>query len=104
MHPYEMMFIIDPTLDEEATEATIAKFEELIKKHKGTISGTDRWGKKRLSYEIRGHDDGYYVVVDFTADAATVAELDRVLHITDPVIRSIVIRADEKLAAQKVEV
>jgi small subunit ribosomal protein S6 len=104
MHPYETLFVIDPTLDDEAVESTIAKFEDLIKKHKGTVDKTDRWGKKRLAYEIRGHNDGFYVVIDFTADADTVTELDRVLHITDPVIRSMIIRADDKIAAQQVEV
>ena len=104
MHPYETLFVIDPTLDDEAVEATVDKFETLIKKNKGKIDKVDRWGKKRLAYEIRGHNDGFYVIIDFTAEAATVAELARVLHITDPIIRSMIIRADEKLAAQKAEV
>ena len=104
MHPYETLLVIDPTLDEEAVESTVAKFEDLIKKHKGKIDNVDRWGKKRLAYEIRGHNDGFYVIMDFTADAATAAELNRVLHITDPIIRSMIIRADEKVAAQKAEV
>lgn len=104
MQSYETMFIVDPTLDDEATDAAIAKFESLIKKHKGSIDKVDRWGKKRLAYEIRGHNEGYYVVINFSADAGTVAELDRVLHITDQVIRSMVIRSDEKVGADKLEV
>ncbi|RJQ50970.1 MAG: 30S ribosomal protein S6 [Actinobacteria bacterium] len=104
MHPYETMFIIDPTLDDETIEATIARFEDLIKKHKGKITKVDRWGKRRLSYEIRGHEEGYYVLISFTADADAVAELNRVLHITDPVIRSMITRADELVAAEKAEV
>ncbi len=103
MHPYETIFIIDPTLEEDAVESTIARFEDLIKKHKGTIGKVDRWGKKRLAYEIRGHEEGYYVLIDFDADTDTVAELNRVLHITDAVIRSMIVRADE-LVAQKAEV
>lgn len=104
MHPYETLLVLDPTLDDEATDSTVAKFEDLVKKHKGKIANVDRWGKRRLAYEIRGHNDGFYVVMEFTADAATVAELDRVLHITDQVIRSMTTRADDKIAAQKAEV
>ncbi len=103
MNPYETMFIIDPTLEEDAVESTIARFEDLIKKHKGKITNLERWGKRRLAYEIRGHEEGFYVLIDFTADADTVAELNRVLHITDAVIRSMIVRADE-FVAQKAEV
>lgn len=94
MRKYEVMYIVKP-LEEEATNAVIEKFENLIKNNGGNVEKTDRWGKKRLAYELNDFVEGYYVVVNFTAEPSVVAELDRVMKITDEILKHMVIKEDE---------
>ena len=94
MNAYEVMYIVKP-VEEEACEAVIAKFENLINVNGGSVETTDRWGKKRLAYEIQDLNEGIYVLVTFQADAAVVKELDRVMRITDEVLRHMIIRKGE---------
>lgn len=94
MKAYELMLIIDPSLDDDAQSAVVDKAKTVVTEGGGTVESVDSWGKRKLAFEIKGRTDGIYAVVQFAADAATVAELDRVLHITDQVIRyMIVLRA-----------
>jgi len=86
---YELMYIINPTLNEEETTAVVEKFKALVEQH-GTIDEMDLMGKRRLAYEINDFTDGYYVLVKFTSAPDFPAELDRILGITDSVIRSLV--------------
>ncbi len=92
MRGYELMFIIRPDLDDEATEAVIEKVRSTIENNKGEIAKVDKWGKRRLAYEIKDLREGFYVVVNFKGDAALAAELDRVLKITDTVLRHMIVR------------
>ncbi len=94
MRKYEVMYIVKP-LEEEATNAVIEKFENLIKNNGGNIEKTDRWGKKRLAYELKDFVEGYYVVVNFTAEPGVVAELDRVMKITDEILKHMIVKEDE---------
>ena len=95
MHSYETIFIIDAGLDEEATKAVVEKFTNLIAAN-GTVDEVVEWGKRRLAYEIDDKTEGYYVLVNFTSDADFPKELDRQYRITDTVLRTIIIRKDEK--------
>jgi len=95
MHSYETIFIIDAGLDEDATKAVIEKFTGLIAKN-GTVGTVDEWGKRRLAYEIDDKTEGYYVLVEFTSDADFPKELDRQYRINDSILRTIIIRKDEK--------
>ena len=95
MRDYEAMFVIKPDLDEEATGALIGRFEELIRNGGGELEKTDKWGKRRLAYEIEGYREGYYVVIDFKAESPVAQELERVLKIADGVIRHLIVRRDE---------
>ncbi len=95
MHSYETIFIIDAGLDEEATKAVVEKFTNLIAAN-GTVEEVDEWGKRRLAYEIDDKTEGYYVLVNFTSDADFPKELDRQYRITDTVLRTIIVRRDEK--------
>lgn len=90
MKAYELMYIIQPG-EEELINATIEKFDNLIKNNGGVIEKTDRWGKKRLAYEIKDFTEGYYVLVNFNAEPKTVQEVERVMKITDEVIRHLLI-------------
>jgi small subunit ribosomal protein S6 len=89
------MLILDHALDEEATVATLDKVKGVITTGTGTIDAEDPWGKRRMSFEIDGHSEGNYVVLQFHAPVEAVAELDRVLHITDPVVRYMIVRRDD---------
>jgi len=91
---YECMFIISPQLDEENTEAVIAKFDKLITDQGGEVTKTDRMGRRRLAYEIDGNMEGYYTILYFNAEPTLVAELDRVFLITEGVIRHLIVRKD----------
>ena len=91
INSYETMFIFDAQLSEEATQAIVEKFKALIEKH-ATITKLDEWGKRRLAYPINDQNEGYYVLVNFEADGAFIAELDRIFNITDGIIRSMTVR------------
>ena len=84
---YEVLYIIDPDLGEEATAAMVEKFKALIEAN-GTITEQEEWGK--LAYLINDKAEGYYVLVKFTSAPAFPAELDRVMKITDGVMRSLI--------------
>ena len=95
MKAYEVMLLIDPSLDEEALAAVVEKATSVITSTGGAVDSSENWGKRRLAYEVNGLTDGDYTVVQFHGTAATVAELDRVLHITDPVARFMIVRRDD---------
>jgi len=90
MRTYELVYIIKPS-DEEVINATVTKFENLIKTNGGVIEKLDRWGKKRLAYEIKDFTEGYYVLVHFTSEPAVVREVERVIKITDDVLRHLLV-------------
>ncbi|MDD4599710.1 30S ribosomal protein S6 [bioreactor metagenome] len=94
MRKYEVMFIVKPA-EEEATNAVITKFENLILNNGGNIEKIDRWGKKRLAYEIKDFAEGFYCIFYFTAEPAVIAELDRVMKITDEILKHMIIKEDE---------
>lgn len=94
MRKYEVIFIVKP-LEEEPTNAVIEKFEKLIVDNGGTIDKVDRWGKKRLAYEIEDTLDGYYCLFYITAEPPVVAEIDRVMKINDDILKHMIIKEEE---------
>ncbi|GAC41724.1 30S ribosomal protein S6 [Paenibacillus popilliae] len=90
MRKYELMYIIRPDIEQEAVQAAVEKFQGVISKEGGEITKHDVSGKRRLAYEIKKFRDGIYVLVNFTAQPAVVAELERQLKISDEVIRHLV--------------
>ena len=86
---YELMFILNPNLSEEETAGLVEKFRTLIENN-GTVDELQEMGKRKLAYEINYLSEGYYVLVKFSCAPAFPAELDRVLGITDGVIRSLI--------------
>ena len=91
---YEAMYILDPALSEEAIAALVAKFKAVVEAN-GTVSEIDEWGKRRLAYPINDLNEGHYVLMTFTAAPELPAELDRVLKITEGIMRSMIICKDE---------
>ena len=89
LNSYETLFVVDCSNGEEAAKATVEKFTAMIAEN-GTIESIDEWGKRRLAYLINDEEDGYYVLYNHTCEAGFPAELERVLGITDGVIRSLI--------------
>lgn len=100
MRKYEVIFIIR-SMEEEATVAVIDKFAKLIAANGGTITKEDRWGKRHLAYEIKKEVEGFYVLFYVTCEPACVAEVDRVMKITDEILKHMIVRSDEKGAANE---
>ena len=90
MRDFEVMFILRPEED-EVINPIIEKYEDLITKNAGNVQHTDKWGKKRLAYTIENLDSGYYVLMTFSASKYCVMELDRVMKISDEVLRHMII-------------
>ena len=96
MNKYEVVYIIDPAVEDEARKALIAKFNDLITGNGGSVEKVEEWGKRRLAYAIDYKTEGYYVLVNFQAEAELPKELERNLQISDSVIRYQVIRLIER--------
>ena len=95
MNKYELMFIIDPTLEDAKKESYIEEVKSIITAS-GEVSDTDVWGLKKLAYPIQKKSEGYFVVMHFTAAPELPKELDRRLRISDNVMRHIIVNLDEK--------
>jgi small subunit ribosomal protein S6 len=93
---YEVIFIVKPLEEEEATNAVIEKFSKLIVDNGGTIDKEDRWGKKRLAYEIKDCTDGYYCLLYITCEPACVAEVDRVMKLNDSLLKHMIVKSEEQ--------
>ena len=90
---YEVVYIMDPAIGEEGIAALMEKFKTLVETG-GTVTAVDDWGKRRLAYPINDLNDGHYVLMTFTATPELPRELDRVMKITDGIMRSMIICKD----------
>lgn len=95
MRAYETLYIIRPELDEEQNGTVIEKFKGLVVNNGGEIAKLDKWGKRRLAYEIKHSREGFYVLMEFNGKAEIIAELDRVFRISDEVIKHMTILKGE---------
>jgi small subunit ribosomal protein S6 len=98
MRHYELMVILDPSLDERTVTPSLETLLKVVKNDGGTVEKIEVWGKRRLSYEIGKNSEGIYAVLDITCEPATVAELDRQLGLNETVLRTKVIRRESKRA------
>jgi len=96
MRKYETIFILQPTLDEEAVKANIEKFKGVIENGGGVIENVDFWGKRKLAYEINKVSEGFYTLINFNADPELPKELDRIFRINDTVVRHIIVNNEGK--------
>jgi small subunit ribosomal protein S6 len=97
-HQYELMVILDPEIDERTVAPSLDKFLNVIRNDGGTIDNVDIWGRRRLAYEINKKTEGIYAVVQLTANASATVELDRQLKLSEAVMRTKVLRAEEAIA------
>jgi small subunit ribosomal protein S6 len=94
MRHYEVMIILDPTLDERTVAPSLDTFLNVIRTSGGNVEKLDIWGKRRLAFEINKHAEGIYAVLDVNADPDAVKELDRQLSLQESVLRTKVLRRD----------
>ncbi|MDF9716692.1 30S ribosomal protein S6 [Nocardioides sp. ChNu-153] len=95
MRAYEVMVILDPSLEERTVAPSLDKYlENVVRKDGGTVENVDVWGRRRLAYEIKKNAEGIYVVISLQAEPATVKELDRQLGLNESILRTKVIRPD----------
>ena len=94
MRSYEVMVILDPSLDERTIEPSLDKYLNVIRKDGGSIESLDVWGRRRMAYEIKKNAEGIYAVVKLTAEPATVKEFDRQLTLNESILRTKVMRPD----------
>ncbi|MDQ1562822.1 MAG: small subunit ribosomal protein [Actinomycetota bacterium] len=97
-HQYELMVILDPEIDERTVAPSLDKFLNVIRNDGGTIDSVDIWGRRRLAYEINKKTEGIYAVVQLTANSSATVELDRQLKLSEAVMRTKVLRAEEAIA------
>ncbi|MGI6362693.1 MAG: 30S ribosomal protein S6 [Bacillota bacterium] len=95
MRKYEMLYIIEPDLDEEQVNSLQEKVVAIIAEQGGQVVETKQWGKRHLAYEIVDFKEGYYIELHFEGTPQVVDELDRVIKITDGILRHLIIREDE---------
>lgn len=98
MHQYELMVILDPEIDERTVAPSLDKFLNVVRNDGGTVDSVDIWGRRRLAYEINKKTEGIYAVVQLTATGETTKELDRQLKLSEAVMRTKVLRAEEAIA------
>jgi small subunit ribosomal protein S6 len=94
VNSYEVVMVFSVANGDEATAALVEKFKTMITEN-ATVENVDEWGKRKLAYAINDEPEGYYVLVNFSSTAEFPAELDRVLNITDGVLRSMIIKKDK---------
>ena len=87
MRRYETIYIVDPTIKDEDHQGVIKKFQNLIEKEKGVIVKLDEWGKRRLAYQLRKFDQGFYVLMDYCGGAGITAEVARALKLDDKILK-----------------
>lgn len=96
MKAYELLFFVAPTIDDESRLAVMKRIESTIAEGEGEVDNVEDWGKRKLAYEVEGLTEGDYTLIDFHANPANIAELDRVLRIADAVVRHKIVRREDR--------
>ncbi|CAM5798058.1 MULTISPECIES: 30S ribosomal protein S6 [Brevibacillus] len=95
MRQYEVMYVLRPDLEEEKIKANVARYSEVVTSFGGEVTKLQEMGKRRLAYEIQKFREGYYVLMNFKANADAVAEADRLMKINDDIIRFLFVREEK---------
>jgi len=96
MKAYELLFFISPSIDDESRAAVMKRIDMTITENGGVVDGVEEWGKRKLAFEVEGLTEGDYTLINFHTEPAAIAELDRVLHISDDVVRYMIVRRDDR--------
>ncbi len=92
LRAYEVMVILDPSLEERTIQPSLEKYLNVVTKDGGTVESVDVWGRRRLAYEVKKNAEGIYAVITLNAEPATVKEFDRQLGLNEAILRTKVIR------------
>lgn len=92
MNKYEVLYIIDAALDDAAKDALVERFSKLVTDNAGEVESVDKWGVRKFAYEMNFKNEGYYVLMNFSANPDLPAEMERQMRISDDVIRYLVVR------------
>ena len=95
MKAYELLFFVDPNLDPETRAAVMKRIDVAITEGNGTVDSVEDWGRRKLAYEVNKLTEGDYTLIMFHAEPESIAEIDRVLRITDAVVRHRIVRRDD---------
>jgi len=101
MNQYEVMYVIDPALEDSARAELINRFSDLVVKNGGEVDRVDEWGKRRLAYAIQYKTEGYYVLMYIKAPAELPREIERNMQISDSVLRYLTVRYEGELPAKR---
>jgi len=101
MNQYEVMYVIDPALEDSARTELINRFSDLVAKNGGEVDRVDEWGKRRLAYAIQYKTEGYYVLMYIKAPAELPREIERNMQISDSVLRYLTVRYEGELPAKR---
>ena len=96
MNKYELIYVIDTAMEESARNELIARFNGMIEENAGKVEKVEEWGKRRLAYTINYKTEGYYVLVNFTANAELPREIERVMQINESILRYLTVKVEEK--------
>ena len=96
MNKYELIYVIDTAMEETARNELIARFNGMIEQNGGKVEKVEEWGKRRLAYTINYKTEGYYVLVNFTANAELPREIERVMQINESILRYLTVKVEEK--------
>ena len=92
MRAYEVLVILDPSLEEKTVQPSLDKYLNVVRNEGGSVENIDVWGRRRLAYEIDHKQDAVYHLVNFDCQPATLDEVSRILRITDGVMRHMAVR------------
>lgn len=96
MNKYELVYVIDAGLEDEARKAVIDRFNGMIEQNGGKVLKVDEWGKRRLAYPINYKTEGYYLLVNFESEATLPREIERNMQIAETVLRYLIVKVEEK--------
>lgn len=101
MRSYEMMLAINPQLEDEELDNLLNKVKKVVKDTKGEVTRLDKWGKRKLAYEIKDFNEAIYVVLKFNADEKKISELERVMKLEERVIRYLLIIQEKEISSSQ---
>lgn len=96
MNKYELVYVIDAALEDEARKAVIDRFNGMIEQNGGKVLKVDEWGKRRLAYPINYKTEGYYLLVNFESEATLPREIERTMQIAESILRYLIVKVEEK--------
>jgi len=101
MRKYELMLAINPQFEEEELASLIEKVKKIISKEKGEVTNINKWGKRKLAYEIKDFTEAIYVVMKFNIDELSISEFERVLKLEEKIIRYLLTLQKEEKPVKK---